>query len=129
LYTLLTGLGEQDPLKRGTMKDPRASSLASAISRMSLSSNATADSKHSRLPDMVMGTRSAADNKAFYNAVEGVVTEKLTALVQIPAEQIMADKTYRHWHGFHASGDDSAGSDSWNGCASGRLHGNDDHGR
>jgi len=90
LYTLLTGLGEQDPLKRGTMKDPRASSLASAVSRMSLSSNATADSKHSRLPDMVMGARSAADNKAFYNAVEGVVTEKLTALVQIPAEQIIA---------------------------------------
>ena len=86
---ILTGLDEQNPVQR-VMEDPRASILASAVSRLSLSSNGVADAKDSALPKPVMGALSVGDNKALYTVVTGAVARKLVTLIQTTAEQITA---------------------------------------
>ena len=86
---ILTGLDWQNPMRR-VMEDPRASIMASEVSRLSFDSNVDAGGKGSGLPQLVTGALSAGDSKTLYTAVEGEVARKLATLVQSPAEQMTA---------------------------------------
>ena len=85
--SITTGLDGQNPVQR-VMQDPRASLLASAVSRMSLNSNGPAGGEDSGMPKPVMEALLAGDRKALYTAVDCAVAGKLALLIQMLAEQI-----------------------------------------
>lgn len=90
LPSILTGI-EEEKLPKSIMEDPRASILASAVSRLKSSSDvAVGSSKWSKLPDLVRDALLEGKNQALHSAVGDAVAEKLAALVQTPAEQITA---------------------------------------
>ena len=73
---ILTGLDWQNPMRR-VMEDPRASIMASEVSRLSIDSNVDAGGKGRGLPQPVIGALSAGDNKTLSHPLAGWVLVSL----------------------------------------------------